>query len=85
MGKISTDFLESLRAQPQATVPVIIRTARPPAEVAAELTAMGFTVTHTFSLISAVAATAPAHAILDLTEKPWVKSIEPDKPVHTTR
>jgi len=84
MAKISTTFLESLRAQPQATVPVIIRTVRPPAEIAPALTAMGFTVTHTFSLISAVAATAPAQTIINLLEEDWVKSVEPDKPVHTT-
>ncbi len=85
MEKISDAFLKSLRAQPDATVPVIIRTARAPTEITPELTAMGFSVTRAFSLISAVAATAPAQSVIDLLEKPWVKSIEPDKPVHTTR
>jgi len=85
MAKISTAFLKSLRTQPQAPVSVIIRTARPPAEVVPALTAMGFSVTHTFSLISAVAATAPAQSVINLLDAHWVKSIEPDKPVHATR
>ncbi len=85
MAKISPAFLESLKAHPHSTVSVIIRTARPPAEVTSELTAMGFAVTRTFSLIAAIAATATAQSVINLLEKPWVESIEPDKPVHTTR
>ncbi len=84
MEKISAFFLASLREHPQALATVIIKTVPPVDEAVVALEKMGFTVTRTFSLIAAVAASGSAQSVIKLLDKPWVESIEPDAPVHTT-
>lgn len=83
MTAIDPDYKKTLQANPAQSVAVIIKTATDPQPYLAYLTGVGFTVTRTFSLISAVAATGPAGVVIKLAAEPWVVSIEPDRPVHT--
>ena len=83
MAAIDSDYLKTLQTNPAQSVAVIIKTAADPKPYLTRLTGAGFTVTRTFSLISAVAATGPAGAVIKLAAEPWVVSIEPDRPVHT--
>jgi hypothetical protein len=83
MAAINLDYLKSLQKDPEQSVAVIIKTNDSPAAYTARAEELGLTVTRTFSLISAIAATGPARAVIALTSEPWVDSIEPDQPVHT--
>ncbi len=84
MTNLSDEFAGMLKAHPQKMVAVIIRTTIPPTEAAQKLKAHGCSITQTFSLIRAVAATASAETILQLQTVEWISHIEPDSPVHTT-
>ncbi len=84
MTQLPADFARALRANPQKQTAVIIRTTLPPADAKPLLETRGFTVTRTFSLMPAVAATATGEAVLALQSVDWITHIEPDSPVHTT-
>ena len=81
MAVIESGYLKVLQANPDETVAVIIRTAQDEAVDQAKISALGMEVTRKFSLISAVAATGPASAVIALANESWVAGIEPDKPV----
>ncbi len=84
MIQLPAEFARALRANPQKPTAVIIRTAIPPADAKPLLETRGFTITRTFSLIQAVAATGSAEAVLALQSVDWITHIEPDSPVYTT-
>ena len=81
MAKIDPEFLQSLKSRPQESGSVIIRTRSNAPANAAQLAKAGLKVTQTFSLVPGFAATGQAGDILTLLDKPWVLSIEADKPV----
>lgn len=84
MVYLSEAFLHFLQAHSQSDVAVIIRTTIPPADAKPLLETRGFTVTRTFSLIKAVAATGSAEAVLALQPVDWITHIGLDSPVHAT-
>ena len=45
------------------------------------MTELGLTITRTYRLIKAMAATGPAEAVISLVAEDWVSSIEPDREV----
>ena len=81
MAAISDDYLKVLQANPEQSVDVIIRTNTDPTANTVQLQSLGLTVTRTYKLISAVAASGPASAVMALASEGWVKSIEPDQEV----
>ena len=85
MAAIEAEFLKELQIEPDKSVDVIIRTNPNMTTDDAVIQAVGLTVTRKFSLISALAATGPASAIMALASEPWIESIEPDRAIHTTK
>lgn len=83
MSKIQATYLEQLRANPDETVQVIIRTTDAAENHQIQVEQLGFQVTHTFSLISGLAAIGPAKAVISLTGEAWVTKIEPDQAMKT--
>jgi len=83
MASINEAYRQWLEAHPQNRVAVIIKTSTPPADHLAALEARNLTVTRTFRLVQAVAATGLAADVLALLAEAWVTSIEPDQPIHT--
>lgn len=81
---IDNTYLQTLQANPHKTVDVIIRTNTNPSSQIDQVTRLGLSVTRTFSLIQAIAATGPASAVIALAAEPWVDSIEPDQSVQST-
>ena len=81
MDTASVEYLKSLKAEPEHEVAVIITSSTKPASNIPRLASLGLTVTRTFNLVSAMAATGPASAVMALAKEPWVLSIEPDQPV----
>lgn len=79
MNVISQAYLKQLEAAPAQQAAVIITTRTRPALHVERATALGLTVTQTFSLISALAAYGPAEAVLAVAQEPWVARIEPDQ------
>lgn len=79
MNVMSQAYLKQLEADPAQWVAVIITTPTDPAAHVEQATALGLTVTRTFSLISAMAAHGPATAVLAVAQEPWVARIEPDR------
>ncbi len=85
MATIAAEFLKELQTEPDKSVDVIIRTNPNMTTDDDVIKAVGLTVTRKFSLISAMAATGPASAIMALTSEPWIESIESDRAIHTTQ
>jgi hypothetical protein len=83
MSKISPDLESKLRAQPGATVYLIVRLADPPTDAADRIRACGLTVRYEFSLIRAMAISGLASVCLPLLNEPWVAGIEEDREVRT--
>lgn len=81
MAAISDDYLKVLQANPEQSVNIIIRTNAASAANTAQLQSLGLTVTRTYKLISAVAASGPARAVIALASVGWVESVEPDQDV----
>ncbi len=84
MAKIDPAYLQTLQHDPNHSVAVIVKTLPPSKDHTNRAETLGLTVTHTFSLLPAFAATGPASAVMALISEPWVVSIEPDQPVYTT-
>jgi hypothetical protein len=85
MSKISPDLASRFRAQPDATVHLIVRLADSPADAVDRIRARGLTVRRQFSLIRALAITGPAGVCLSLLDEPWVTRIEEDQEIRTMR
>ena len=81
MAKIDPEFLKILKSSPQKSVSVIIRTRSNAQAKAAQLADAGLKVTQTFNLVPGFAVTGPGGDILALLDKPWILSVEADKPV----
>jgi len=80
---LDPEFERELKAEPIARVRVIVRTREDPRQMAEEVVKRGLVVTHTYSLIRAIAAEGLASAVLQLAAEPWVEKIEPDREVRT--
>ena len=83
VANISQDLKSKLQQNSNATVRLIVRLKGDPGSRVAAVQALGLTVRHTYSLISALAVEGSASASLALAEEPWVVSIEEDSAVHT--
>ena len=78
---IAPEYLSQLKKHPEALVRVIIRTQAIRPEYQSHIQALGLTLTHTYTLLPAMAAQGPAKAVLALLNEPWITQIEPDHPV----
>lgn len=85
MAAIAAEFLKELQMEPDKSVDVIIRTNPNMTVDDNAINVVGLTVTRKFSLISAMAATGPASAVMALTSEPWIESIESDRAIHSTQ
>jgi hypothetical protein len=85
MANIQPQLKSKLERAPDSVVSLIVRLKEPPDARVADVRALGLTVRYTFSLVAAMAIRGPASASLALAEKPWVLSVEEDKPVHTMK
>ena len=83
VANISQDLKSKLQQNSNATVRLIVRLKGDPGSRVAAVQALGLTVRHTYSLISALAVEGSASASLALADEPWVVSIEEDSAVHT--
>ena len=83
MANISSDLKAKLEQNTNATVRLIVRLKDDPGSHLAAVQAHGLTVSHTYSLISALAVEGSASASLALAQEPWVVSVEEDSAVHT--
>jgi hypothetical protein len=83
MAKIQPDLKSKLKRAPDSVVNLIIRVKDTPGAHVADVCALGLTVRYTYSLVPGMAIQGTAAASLALAEKPWVLSVEEDKPVHT--
>jgi hypothetical protein len=83
MAKIQPDLKSKLERAPDRVVNLIVRVKDTPGARVADVRALGLTVRYTYSLVPGMAIQGTASASLVLAEKPWVLSVEEDKPVHT--
>jgi len=83
MANIQPELKSKLECAPDSVVNLIVRFKDAPDVRVGDVCALGLIVRHTYSLISAMAIQGTASASLALAEKPWVLSLEEDKPVHT--
>ena len=83
MATLSPHLKAKLERDPKAIVNLIVR-VKDKSRVD-DVRALGLTVRQTYTLIPAIAIQGSAAASLQLAQKPWVVSIEEDKPVHTMR
>ncbi len=83
MAKIQPELKSKLESAPDAVVNLIVRLNDAPDARLADVRALGLTVRHTYSLVPGMAIQGTAAASLTLVDKPWVLSVEEDKPVHT--
>ncbi len=83
MATLSQELKARLQENPGAMVRLIVRLKDDPAARVADVHALGLTVRHTYTLISAIATEGTAAASLVLAAESWVDSIEEDKQVHT--
>ena len=81
MTTINHNYLQQLEANPEQEVNVIIRTNTAPTMHEVQMAELGLTITRTYRLIKAMAATGPAKAVISLASEDWVSSIEPDQKV----
>lgn len=84
MGQITGSLAQKVRDDPQAEVSVIIRVRDNLDGRQEQLAAAGFEIKRRLSLINGFAATASGTDIQKVALEPWVVSVEPDEPVHTT-
>ena len=83
MAKISPDLEQQLKAMPNRTIDLIVRTdgdARPHLDW---LASAGIQVKQQYRLSPGVAVSCTGQAALKLLTQDWVVSIEPDEPVST--
>lgn len=83
MAKIQPELKSKLEGAPTAMVNLIVRLNDAPDARLADVRALGLTVRYTYSLVPGMAIRGTAAASLALANKPWVLSVEEDKPVHT--
>ena len=83
VASISQELRAKLEQNANATVRLIVRLKDDPGSRVAAVQALGLTVRHTYSLISAIATEGSASASLALAQEPWVVSVEEDSAVHT--
>lgn len=83
MASIPQALEAKCQRDPDAPVDLIVRLTDDPSIHLQDLQSLGWTVKRTFSLTPSVALTGPASACRALATKPWVASIEEDRPVHT--
>ncbi|MBN1995122.1 MAG: hypothetical protein JW953_20695 [Anaerolineae bacterium] len=83
MSKISPELEQQLKAMPNRTVDLIVRTAGEATPHLEWLTAAGFQVKQQFRLSPGVAVSGSGQAALKLLTQSWVVSIELDAPVKT--
>ena len=83
MAKLQPDLKAKLERAPDSVVNLIVRLNDPPDARVADVRALGLTVRYTYSLVPGMAIQGTASASLALAKKPWVLSVEEDKPVHT--
>lgn len=83
MATIDPTFEQHLESNPTQRIDVIVRIVDDPRERAPQVMEHGLSIRHTYSLISALAATGLGASILALAAEPWVRKIEPDEEVRT--
>jgi hypothetical protein len=81
--KAGADFIEALKADPQAEVAVIVHVEGSPEQYTAELTDLGLQVGRVFRLTKTVSARGSAHSVLGLLQVPWVQKVELDQTITT--
>ena len=83
MAKIQRELKSKLERAPDSVVNLIVRVKDTSGAHVADVRALGLTVRYTYFLVPGMAIQGTASASLALAEKPWVLSVEEDKPVHT--
>jgi len=80
---LDSAFRRQLERLNDQHVDAIVRVTIPLDQAQTMLASRGFRVQRVLRLIQGVAVSAPAHLLLALSHEPWVRRIEPDRPVHT--
>jgi hypothetical protein len=83
MANIEPKLKSKLEGAPNSVVNLIVRLKDPPDAHVTDVRALGLNIRYTYTLVAALAVQGPASASLALARKPWVLSMEEDKPVHT--
>lgn len=83
MAKISPELEQQLRAMPNRTVDLIVRTRGDATPYLEWLAQTNLQVKQQFRLTPGVAVSGPGQEALKLLEQDWVISVEPDSPVST--
>jgi len=83
MAKINDDLVHQLKAEPDQTVELIVKTEGDASPHLDWLTSAGLQVKQQFRLSPGVAVAGTGANALKLLDQPWVKSIELDRPVST--
>ena len=83
MAKISPELEQDLRARPDETVDLIVRTRGDATPRLEWLAAAGLEVTQQFKLVPGVAVSGSGQDALKLLTQDWVLSVETDQPVST--
>jgi len=81
--KIKAELEARLRADPLASMAVIVTTDGSAADFAPRAEALGFQVHRQYKLRQMLALRGLSKAVLTLFEEPWVLSVEEDQPVTT--
>jgi hypothetical protein len=82
MPKISSELEQQLKSMPNRKIDLIVRTYGDVKPHLDWLTAEGLQVTQQFRLSPGVAVTSTGADALKLIDQEWVRSVEPDAPVH---
>lgn len=82
-SKLPESLRQSIQAEPQQPVELILRVRSADDETQARLEAAGLTVRYRLTLVPQFVVTGPGQAILSLVAEEWLLGIEGDRSVHT--